>query len=250
MLDEFCNKLPEATQVALAIRLIEVALPAWETHVTEHPGDLERVNALITKDHYVQGGAHQVVKALPRVALGELKDTIAAKANLKGNAILNSQLASIMEPLTLPAWDEIFPSPVRLAFTAVFNLLTFLLFRRVNEDNETTVYVAINQACDAIMQKKFLSMDELNHLLNEYEHVQAPPLVGNTQPGDQPQQAPSFSIHSMFASSFRDLPANCPLCGSRDVSQEPVHIEFTKMKCNACGNEDLCDDWQLDEWYR
>ncbi len=251
MLDEYCNSLPEATQVAMAIRLIEVALPAWETHVTEHPGDLERVNGLITKDHYVRGGAHQLVKVLPRVAVIELKQTITAGASLKANPILKGQLATFMEPLTIPAWDDILPSPARLAFTAVFNLMTFLLFRRVTQDNETHLYVAINQACDAIMQEKFLSQDELNRVLKEYEHLQGPPLVGNVTASEPPSLEPqSLSIHTMFASSFREVPANCPLCGSRDISEEPVHIEFTQMHCNACGNDDLCDNWQLDDWYR
>jgi hypothetical protein len=44
--------------------------------------------------------------------------------------------------------------------------------------------------------------------------------------------------------------ARCPECGSSNVTDEPVHIEFTRMHCNACGNDDLCDVWQLDDWYR
>jgi hypothetical protein len=73
------------------------------------------------------GGAHEIVTVLPRVAVLELKQTIAAGASLKANTILQGQLATFMEPLTIPAWDDILPSPARLAFTAVFNLLSFLL---------------------------------------------------------------------------------------------------------------------------
>jgi hypothetical protein len=251
VLDEYCNSLPDATQVAMAIRLIEIALPAWETHVTEHPGDLDRINTLITKDHWVRGGAHQVVKPLPRVSLLELKRTIDAGASLKDNPILQSQFATFMEPLTIPAWDEIFPLPSGLPFTAVWNLLTYLFLRKVTKANETHVYMAINQACDAILQKQFLSSGELDHLLKEYEHFQATPLVDNvTESSPRSAECLSFSIETMFASSFRKIPANCPLCGSRDISEEPVGIEFTRMHCNACGNDVLCDDWQLDDWYR
>ncbi len=236
--------------MALAIKLIEIALPAWETHVTEHPADLERVNKLITKEHYVQGGAHEVVKVLPRVAVLELKQTIKEGTNLKGNSILQGQLAKIMEPLTIATWDAIMPSPARLAFTAVFNLLTFLLFRRMTPNNETHVYVAINQACDAILQKQFLSLNELEELLKQYEHVQAPPLIGNvTDAPGQPAASPSRSGGNMFASSLRKNSAHCPRCGSRAVSEEAVGIEFTRMRCSACGNDDTCDVWQLDEWY-
>ncbi len=249
MLDEFCNKLPEATQVALAIRLIEIALPAWEDHVTEHPGDLKRVNKLITQKHYVQGGAHQVVKQLPRVALHELKETIAGGANLKENSILKGQLATIMEPLTLSTWDGMLPAPARLAFTAVFNLLTFLLFRRVNEANETTVYVSINQACDCILQKEFLSLPELERVLKEYEHLTAPALVGNVNANEKLPAPPGLSVGGMFASCTKQNPAHCPLCGSQDVSEVGGWYEFTEMHCNSCGYDQYCDDWQLDKWY-
>ncbi len=249
MLDEFCNKLPEATQVALAIRRIEVALPAWEKRVTKHPGDLEKVNALITKDHWVQGGAHQIVAALPRAAINELKATIAAGANLSGNSILQGQLATLMEPLTIPAWESIIPSHARLAFTAVFNLLTFLLSKRVTPDNETHVYVAINQACDAILQRQFLSLEALEAVLKEYEHLKAPALVGNVNANEKLPPPHELSVGGMFASTTKENHAHCPLCGSQDVSEVGGWYEFTEMHCYACGYDQYCDDYQLDKWY-
>ncbi len=247
MLDEYCNKLPEATQVVMAIRLIEIVLPAWEKYVAGHPGILKQVNDLITKDHWVQGGAHHIAEDLPRAALLEMKSTIEAGKSARANAVLKDYLATFMEPLTIPAWEKIFQSPVRLVFTAVFNLLAFLLFKKVTPSNETHVYVAINQACDAILQKHVLSQEELERLLKEYEHVQAPPLdeSESKDAGNLP-----MSIENMFASSFQKRAAHCPVCGSLDISQEAVHIEFTRMHCNACGNDDICDVWQLDDWYR
>ena len=42
----------------------------------------------------------------------------------------------------------------------------------------------------------------------------------------------------------------CPRCGSMDAeSVEPIGIEFDRMKCAACGHDQICDDYQIkDEW--
>jgi predicted metal-dependent HD superfamily phosphohydrolase len=42
----------------------------------------------------------------------------------------------------------------------------------------------------------------------------------------------------------------CPRCGSMDAeSVEAIHIEFDRMKCAACGHEQVCDYNQIkDEW--
>ncbi len=38
----------------------------------------------------------------------------------------------------------------------------------------------------------------------------------------------------------------CPRCGSLDAgSVEPVGIEFDRMRCGACGHEQICDVWQI-----
>ena len=42
----------------------------------------------------------------------------------------------------------------------------------------------------------------------------------------------------------------CPRCGSIDAGGvEPIGIEFTRMRCGACGYEEVCDVWQMTmEW--
>ena len=42
----------------------------------------------------------------------------------------------------------------------------------------------------------------------------------------------------------------CPSCHSSDVRAEALWIEFTRMHCDACGNDDVCDEYQLSSWYR
>lgn len=38
----------------------------------------------------------------------------------------------------------------------------------------------------------------------------------------------------------------CPRCGSMDAeSVEPIHVEFDRMKCNACGHQQICDEYSI-----
>lgn len=48
----------------------------------------------------------------------------------------------------------------------------------------------------------------------------------------------------------RVVVVRCPRCGSMDAeSVEPVGIEFDRMKCGACGYDQICDLYQIkDEW--
>ncbi len=251
MLDEYCNSLPEHAQVAMSMRLIDVVLPIWELHVAQHPDDLAKVNALITAEHKIRDGLAKIAASLPRSALQELQKMIAAKRDLNSSSSLRRYLATFMEPLTNPAWDDALPLSVRLVFTATWNLLTYLLFKRKTEEGETHVYIAVNQACDAIMREKVLSQADLERVLQEYKNYKGNPIVSSAREANEEKGGSTFpSVRQMFRSIYRgEVQASCPECGSSDVTEEPVGIEFTRMRCIACGNDDLCDVWQLDEWY-
>nr|MDO8088144.1 hypothetical protein [Candidatus Sigynarchaeum springense] len=252
MLDEYCKSLPEHAQVAMSMQLIEIVLPTWEKHVTEHPDDLARVNALVTEKHKIFGGLAKVAASLPRAAVNELKKMIASGRDLASSSSLRHYLATFMQPLTNPDWDGVLPEPVGLVFTATWNLLTYLLLRQKTKEGETHVYVAINQACDAILREKLLSQGELDRVLEEYRGFKGKPLVNSAREANKKEEGSTFpSIRRLFASMYsNEIQASCPECGSSNVSEEPLGIEFAVMKCHDCGNEDTCDVWQLDDWYR
>ncbi len=252
MLDEYCNSLPEHAQVAMSMRLIEIVLPIWEAHVAQHPDDLAKVNALITAEHRVHGGLAKVAASLPRSALHELQMVIAARRDLNTSSSLRRYLATFMEPLTSQAWDDVLPLSVRLVFTATWNLLTFLLFTQKTKEGETHVYVAVNQACDAILREKVLSQDSLDRVLEEYKDYQGNPLINSARKAKEQKDGSVFpSVRQLFPSMYKsETQPACPECGSSNVQEEPVGIEFTRMHCIACGNDDTCDVWQLDDWYR
>jgi hypothetical protein len=43
--------------------------------------------------------------------------------------------------------------------------------------------------------------------------------------------------------------SQCPRCASPDVRLMDTAIEFTQMRCDACGYEVWQDDYELDDWY-
>jgi hypothetical protein len=252
MLDEYCDSLPEHAQVAMCMRLLEIGLPIWEKHVGQHPDDLAKVNALITAEHRVHSGLDKVAASLPRSALHELQAMIDAGKDINASSSLKRYLATFMEPLTNPAWDDALPLSVRLVFTATWNLLTYLLYTKKNQEGETHVYVAVNQACDAISREQLLSQADLEKVLQEYKAYKGISLVNTAQAASMRKEGSVFpSVRQMFPSMYKgEAHAACPACGSSDVQEEPVWIEFTRMHCNACGNDETCDVWQLDDWYR
>nr|MDO8109917.1 hypothetical protein [Candidatus Sigynarchaeota archaeon] len=261
-LEEYCNSLPENALVAICIRLIEIAMPVWDQHVNHFPDQVVKVNALIGSDNCVQNGAHKINPELPKQAIGQLKRAIAVRTDFHESLVLKRYLATFVEPLTNPGWDDVLPLSVRLVYTAVYNLFTFLVFTRFSPSNESHINVAINQACDAIMREKLLSKEDLDRVLHEYESYDSTEMeraqVPDTSPGQaaeatsDPLEEPEPSmVHRMFASSFKKpSDARCPKCGSAKVHSAPVGIEFTQMHCDFCGYDDIADVWELDEWYR
>jgi hypothetical protein len=49
--------------------------------------------------------------------------------------------------------------------------------------------------------------------------------------------------------SIRHEGAHCPKCKSINVRATGGWYEFTQMHCDDCGNDDLLDEYQLEEWY-
>jgi len=259
MLDDYCNSLPDRAQVALSLRLIRTALPAWESYMAAHPDQVDAVNALIREEHFVKGGAHRIDPGLPRQALLDIEQKLAARVALINSPTMKGHMATIMEPLTNPAWDDVLPLSVRLVYTSVFNVLAFLLMHRFANEDESHIYVAINQACDAILREQFLSKDELENVLQEYKDY-APGSEGELLSADDQvkedethEELPLASVDAALQRFLRAVQRknpHCPKCSSPDVRETGGFIEFTSMRCDACGYEDtMIDCWELDEWY-
>lgn len=176
MLDEFLSKLSDEAQLQIAVRLIREAMPVWKNHLAQHPDDLEKINALIGPENKIAGAVGCIDADLPTRYLIKLEACYAASKNandrpipaMKADILLQPLFATIMQPITHAAWDTTLPYTVRLVYTSVWNILTWLLFRRSNDSGETHICVAINQAADALMTEKLKTVEEINAILSEY----------------------------------------------------------------------------------
>lgn len=179
MLETFCNGLSDEAQLKIALRLTRLAMPAWENHFTNYPADLDKLNALINDKNRLEGGADKIDVDFPQRALEKIERSFASakeKTNgnpipiMKSDATLMPMWLTTLQPLRNKAWDNTLPNPVQLVFTAVFNILSWILYRRQTPDLETHIYVAINQAADALLQKSYMTGQAINQLLKEYEN--------------------------------------------------------------------------------
>lgn len=179
MLDAFCNSLSDEAQLKIAVRLGRLALPVWQNYFRENPTAIDKVNELIGDSNRLTRGAKVIDIEFPQRALEKIERSYEAakiKANaspvpmMKSDASLSPMLATSMQPLTNAEWDNTLTQSVRLVFTLVFNMLTWILYRRKNNVNETHIYVAINQGADVLLRESILSVEQINTILDEYKH--------------------------------------------------------------------------------
>jgi len=176
MLDEFLLTLSNEAQLKIALRLTRLALPIWQKYHAEHPEKMAEVNALVTDENRVAGAYKEITVDLPEKGLTELDKAYEAARGknkrpvtvMKEHAVLNPIHYTFIGPLTNSAWDATLPNSVRLVYTAVWNILTWLLFREHNDAGETHIYIAVNQAADALHSEKMMSFEEINVILMEY----------------------------------------------------------------------------------
>jgi hypothetical protein len=178
MLDTYCSTLSDEAQLKIALRLANIALPVWEKYHRENIIAMIKVNELIGGTNRISGAAEKLDAAFLRRALEKIQLSLdAAKEKspampvpqMKSDATLSPMLATIMQPLTNAEWDHLLPQSMRLAYTMVFNILIWILKRRRTPDNETHIYVAINQAADVLMTESIMSTEDINKILSEYK---------------------------------------------------------------------------------
>jgi hypothetical protein len=203
MLDAYCATLSDEAQLKVALRLGNAALPLWETYHENNPIAIVKVNELIGAANRIAGASESIdVRFLRRIlekiqrCLDTAKETRQwPLPQMKSDPSLSPLMATIMQPLTNPEWENLLPHSVRLVYTMVFNLLTWIHKRRRNPDNETHIYVAINQSADALMHESVMTVEDINKILDEYKSEQRDPgeeaawesafAVGRSEPMDQ-----------------------------------------------------------------
>ncbi len=179
MLDKFCNSISDEAQLRIALTMGNLALPVWTEYFTKNPAAMDQLNALIADKNRVKGGLEKIDLEFPKRALEKIERSLASAKEkstdrpipiMKSDATLSPLLATCMQPLSNPQWDNTLNQSARLVFTSVFNILMWILKRRKTDFHETHIYVAINQGVDVVLRETIRSQRNINVILNEYEH--------------------------------------------------------------------------------
>ena len=84
----------------------------------------------------------------------------------------------------------------------------------------------------------------------ESELLSADDQVKEVETHEELPPASADAAMQRFLRAVQRKNPHCPKCGSHDVRETGGFIEFTSMRCDACGYEDtMIDCWELDEWY-
>lgn len=178
MLDTFCSSISDEAQLRIALTMVKLALPVWEDYFTKNPTAIDQVNALIGDANRVKGGLEKIDIEFPKRAIEKIERSLAAAKEksadrpipvMKSDATLSPLLATCMQPLSNPQWDNTLNQSVRLVFTSIFNILAWILHMRRTNHNETHIYVAINMGADVLLRETIRSERNINVILNEYE---------------------------------------------------------------------------------
>ena len=245
MLDEFLAKLADEAQLKIAIRLIRLALPVWHNHMTKTPGDLDKVNALITDKHQIAGALSRIDIDTPARYLTKIEERLAAAEVLsakpvpvmKGDILLNPLFATMMQPITNANWDETLPYSVRLVYTSVWNILTWVLFHRVNDSNETHICVAINQAAAALVTEKKRSFDDINAIFCEYTGFTRAP--GEEEAWENAPKADAKDAAYSVEEVYRKI------IGEKIVKDAPNEVQITEiLRQMRAEGKSYWDEWE------
>ncbi|MDH4057612.1 MAG: hypothetical protein OEU76_02555, partial [Cyclobacteriaceae bacterium] len=178
MFDQFCNSLSDEAQLNIALRLGKFALPVWEDFFTKNPTAIDELNALIADANRVNGGLEKIDIEFPKRSLEKIErsfTTAKEKSSdrpipvMKSDPTLSPLLATCVQPLNNPQWDNTLTQSVRLVFNLIFNILAWILHRRKTEHHETHIYVAINQATDVLLRESIKSAESINEILDKYK---------------------------------------------------------------------------------
>lgn len=176
MLDEYCDTLSDPALLEIALRLTELSLPVWNNHFSSHPEEEKKLARVMNEAARVPGArtldTHFPETALSMIAkcYADSKTGPSSLERLRGNLEFAHLLCTSMQPLTNQRWDDAFPRSVRLVFTSVWNILSWLVYTQYSSSDENHIYVAINQAADALLSEGLFSVEQINAILAEYKN--------------------------------------------------------------------------------
>jgi len=164
-LQKYTDSLPKEKQFNLAIRFAKLTLPIWDNYADK--------NDLSYRDTVV-GMQHSVDRKLLLTTINAVEEYLNSnklKKIFNGKGKLLELSRQFNDPIVaLQDCDWELPDEVLKTFYSVHNLLDTLVEKEQTVFGESTIYVSINQAVDAIEKSKTLTFEEINEILNEIKN--------------------------------------------------------------------------------
>ena len=158
-LKEFIDSLSVDKQYTIAIKLAKLILPIWEQYADKHE--------LVYRDTVV-GLTHSVDRKLLENSIEAIEEYTNSKALFKRRNKLDTFYEQFADPVvSLKDNDWKVPYEVETAFFSIYNLIRNAIGKTPTVFDESSIYVSINQAADALLTAKRFSVDEINEILTE-----------------------------------------------------------------------------------
>jgi hypothetical protein len=159
-LQQHINSLSKEKQFEIAIRLTKEALPIWDKYADKNE---------LTYQDTVVGLHHSVDRQLLRRTINAVEKFVSTnfikRAIIKNLDLLSSDRQFNDPIVALQDTDWELPYEVERSFYAVHNLLNAALGIEKTVFNETTIYVAINQAVDALACSNTMTEEQIRKII-------------------------------------------------------------------------------------
>jgi hypothetical protein len=159
-LQEYIDSLPKGKQFELAIKLTKLILPIWAKYSEE--------NELSYRDTVV-GLAHKVDKELLQNTVKAVEKHLSLdkwKKFMDGKSTLLKLRVQFDDPVVaLQDTDWELPDEVLKTFYAVYNLIDAIIGKEQTTFGDSTIYVSINQAADALESSKTMTFDQIHEVI-------------------------------------------------------------------------------------
>lgn len=157
-LKEYLSTIEENRQYELAVSLLKTGLPIW----TEYTNKFKKLDYVDT----VVGMYHKVEKDIIERTIKIANDEISGLKSGKLNQLKHEYLEPVV---ALQDLDWELPESVLLIFYSAKNLIESMSGDKKAWNDETTLYISINQSIDAITRENLMKVEEVKKLLQEFK---------------------------------------------------------------------------------
>ncbi|OFY89695.1 MAG: hypothetical protein A3K10_14570 [Bacteroidetes bacterium RIFCSPLOWO2_12_FULL_31_6] len=157
-LQDLLSTIPEKNQHELSVKFLTIGQPIWKDYAINNK-NLEYTDTVVGMQHKV---SHDIIQRTIDLISEEIKSP---KSKTKQIAELHQEFRDPIISLQDMDWEV--PESVLLIFYSAYNLIESLKGKKETYDDESMIYISINQSIDAITREKIKTFNEINTLLKE-----------------------------------------------------------------------------------